>query len=193
MAGPQRRLILASASPRRAALLAQIGVDFEVLPGNFDESARPGESPQSYVRRMAAGKASVASDHGRPLLAADTVVVLDETVLGKPTSVEHGCELLRRLSGRRHEVMTAVALRSGSRTSEALSVTEVWFRPLSAPEISRYMALGEGLDKAGGYAIQGAGAVFVERIHGSYSGVVGLPLVETHRLLVQADIDIWRT
>lgn len=204
-------LILASASPRRAELLTQIGVQFRVAPSDFDESLHSGETPERYVCRMARGKAKAVAglvsekrrgkknlagaqpeNSADAVLGADTVVVLDDRILGKPTSNSDARTMLHNLAGRRHQVMSAVAVVTDVAVEEALTVTDVWFRALNESEIDRYVALGEGSDKAGGYAIQGYGAVFVDRIQGSYSGVVGLPLDATHRLLARVGIPFWR-
>jgi septum formation protein len=182
-------LVLASASPRRLELLRQIGIEPEVRAVDIDESARPGEEPAQLALRLAAGKADAAAAGlapGRAVLGADTIVVLDGEVFGKPSDEEESVRMLCRLGGRSHEVMTAVALSvAGSRTPAALalSCTEVAMRPVSPEEARAYWASGEPRDKAGGYAIQGLGAVFIEHIRGSYSGVMGLPLYETARLL----------
>ena len=181
------RLVLASASPRRQALLRQIGVVFRTQSAAIDEAVAPGEPPRAYVLRMAREKAhAVARSAGGRIpavLGADTAVVLGEEILGKPAGEAKAREMLRRLSGRIHEVMTAVVVTDGKRHAEAVSVSRVHFRPLSEAEIGAYIATGEPMDKAGAYAIQGLGAVFVRYLEGSHSGVVGLPLYETARLL----------
>jgi septum formation protein len=182
-------LILASQSPRRAELLRQIGVDFRVEPAHIDETPRPGESPADYVVRMALEKArAVHSRHpAERVLGADTSVILDERILGKPANREEGIAMLLALGGREHQVLTAVAL-AGTHPGQALSASRVRFRPIGHAEAARYWATGEPADKAGGYAIQGLGAVFVERIEGSYSGIMGLPLFETAQLLANAGL-----
>lgn len=185
-------LLLASASPRRRELLAQIGVDFHVCPADVDETPLPGEPPEATVVRLARAKAAAAPAGGLPVLGADTVVVIDGTLLGKPVDAGDAAAMLRRLSGRTHEVMTAVAIAGGGRLASRLSRTQVTFRVLSAAEIARYVAGGEPADKAGAYAIQGQGAVFVAHIAGSYSGVVGLPLCETVDLLDAFAVPWWR-
>lgn len=181
------QLYLASSSPRRRKLLGRIGVRFQVLPVDVDERRRPGESPERYVRRMAVTKARQAAAgplrrEGVPVLAADTAVVIDGDVLGKPDGREHALAMLARLSGRSHEVLTAVAAVSGT---EALRVSRsrVTFRVIDPAEAAAYWITGEPADKAGGYAVQGLGAVFVTRLEGSYSGVMGLPLFETAQVL----------
>jgi len=178
---------LASASPRRAELLRQIGVDFDVTPADIDESVLPGEAPDACVERLAREKARVAhaviDAPTAPVLAADTTVVLDGQMLGKPADAAAAASMLRRLSGRSHDVFTAVAVLGGEREAAALSRSRVTFRALEPAEIEAYWRTGEPVGKAGSYAIQGLGAVFVQELHGSYSGVMGLPLFETGRLL----------
>lgn len=186
-AGP--RLILASASPRRQDILQSLGVRFEVRPAGIDESRQPGESPEAMVRRLAAAKAFAAGDDGI-VLAADTAVVLDDEVFGKPTGKVEALAMLGRLSGRTHRVYTAVALRRDGRLTGTLSRTDVSFRALRPGEAERYWATGEPAGKAGAYAIQGYGGLFVATIMGSYSGVVGLPVFETAGLLRDAGIDL---
>jgi septum formation protein len=184
-------IYLASGSPRRRELLAQLGVSFELLVTDIDESIRPDEPADVYVRRMAMNKARKALGlmpaRRALVLGADTTVVVDRHILGKPADREAGTTMLRRLSGCDHEVLTAVAIVDGTgdeaREAVAVSRTIVTFRPLDDAEIDGYWATGEPCDKAGGYAIQGLGAVFIETIHGSYSGVMGLPLFETAHLL----------
>lgn len=178
-------LILASASPRRRELLDQIGVCHEVRPVDVDETPHPGEAPDDFARRMARAKAlaGVRIADGRPVLGADTVVSIGGDILGKPRDREHALAMLDRLSGRTHTVYSAVALIQEGQVRDALSVTCVRFKALSAREREAYWASGEPVDKAGAYGIQGQGALFVEHIEGSYSGVVGLPLFETGALL----------
>lgn len=179
-------IYLASASPRRRELLAQIGVAFEVVSAEVDERLLPGEAPEVYVSRLALAKAQAAhAQHGdRPVLGADTTVVIDDTILGKPSGRAEGVAMLARLSGRSHHVYTGVAVISpDGEAATRLSVSTVSFRPLTSAEIEAYWASGEPADKAGGYAVQGKGAMFIERLEGSYSGVMGLPLFETAELL----------
>jgi septum formation protein len=181
-------LVLASASPRRRELLDQIGIAYEVVPADIDERPELGEAPEVYVRRIAAEKSLAvwqASGGGRAVLAADTEVVLDGEILGKPRDHAHAAALLARLSGREHRVLSAVSLRAEGRHYEALSVSAVAFREIAPEEIAAYWASGEPRDKAGAYAIQGRGAVFVRHLAGSYSGVMGLPLYETAGLLAR--------
>ncbi|MDX1590034.1 MAG: Maf family protein [Oleiphilaceae bacterium] len=188
-------LLLASASPRRCDLLRQIGLDFTQVPVNLDETPRRGEAPGDYVQRMAREKATLArSGAGQSLvLAADTSVILDQRILGKPESDEEAVATLRALSGRSHQVLTSVALAGpGEALAECLVRTDVHFCVLEEAQIRAYVHTGEHRDKAGSYAIQGRGALFVQRINGSYSAVVGLPLQETAQLLASAGQPVWR-
>ena len=179
------RLILASASPRRAELLAAAGFAFEVRPRTVDERLKPGEDPHAHVVRLAREKAEAVdgADPDLVVLAADTVVVIDGLVLGKPADDGEAAVMLRRLSGRTHEVLTGVALRSAGRVLTDVARTAVHFLPLSAAEIAWYVASGEPRDKAGAYAIQGLASRFVDRIEGSYTNVVGLPIATVAELL----------
>lgn len=180
-------LILASASPRRCELLEQIGVCFRQLPVDIDESPLPEELPAAFVVRMAVEKsqAGAAESGGHSaVLGADTIVVLDGEIMGKPVDEAHAFDMLSRLSGRTHEVLSAVSLWSGQ-PAQVLSTNRVTFREISPAEIGDYWLSGEPQDKAGGYAIQGLGAVFIAHLEGSYSGVMGLPLFETAQLLAR--------
>ncbi len=182
------RVYLASASPRRRALLAQIGVGCIVEPAGIDESAQPGEDVEAYVQRLALAKARlvwarVASSLPHPVVAADTAVVVGGEILGKPADLPDCRRMLGLLSGSVHAVLTALAVISAAGETCALSRSEVAFRVLSPSEIDAYWASGEPADKAGGYAIQGLGAIFIRELRGSYSGVMGLPLFETAGLL----------
>jgi len=179
------RLILASGSPRRAELLAAAGFTFEVRAPSVDERVQTGEDPQAHVLRLAQEKAR-AVDGGDPdlvVLGADTVVVIDGLVLGKPADDRDAIEMLGRLSGRAHEVLTGIAVRGAGRLLTDVSRTTVRFVPLSPGEIAWYVASGEPRDKAGAYAIQGLASRFVDRIEGSYSNVVGLPIAAVYDLL----------
>lgn len=181
-------LVLASASPRRRELLDQIGVAYRVLAHDTDETRLPAELPQAYVSRLARQKAAsvnaLSEIFGRwPVLGADTVVVCDTAVLGKPQNEADAARMLSMLSGRRHEVLTAVCVMQGKQAETVTVSTGVWFRELGADEVAAYWRSGEPLGKAGAYAVQGLGALFVEKIEGSYSAVVGLPILETGRLL----------
>ena len=184
---------LASGSPRRRELLQQIGVSFRVVDTAVDEAVLPGETPPAYVARLAAAKAEAGWEKSRaaaqvPVLAADTAVVLEGRILGKPSDREDGEAMLRQLSGRTHEVLTAVALRTADGLQSAISRSEVTFRGIAAGEARAYWETGEPCDKAGAYAIQGKAAIFVADLRGSYSGVVGLPLFETAELLGRAGV-----
>ena len=182
------RIYLASQSPRRRELLTQIGVEFDVLSIDIEEQQRANESPQNYVCRLSQEKAQAGalSSNDRPVLGADTIVVLDERVLEKPRDQGHGVEMLLRLSGQSHQVMTAVSVIDKAQCQTCLSCTRVRFRPISESEAIAYYQTGEPCDKAGGYGIQGLGAIFVESIEGSYSGVMGLPLFETANVLASS-------
>jgi septum formation protein len=191
---------LASKSPRRQQLLRQLGVDFDLLrlreaPGrdrDVDEAAKDAEPPLHYVERLARTKAGVAWQRmqqrmlpPRPVLSADTEVLLDGVIFGKPADADDAKRMLARLSGKRHQVITAVAVRWHDQTEVEISVSNVTFRTLTPEEIDHYVATGESADKAGAYAIQGRAAAFITRIEGSFSGVVGLPLAETATLLAR--------
>jgi septum formation protein len=177
-------LVLASASPRRAELLARVGLRFVVRPADIDESPRPDERPGDYVVRMASEKASAAAARTEealaqlPLLAADTIVVLDRRILGKPSGPEEAAEMLGRLAGRRHEVTTAYRIVRGATAVERAVTTLVNFRLLSPAELAAYLASGEWQGKAGAYAVQGIAALFATELRGSFTNVVGLPLAE---------------
>jgi len=183
-------LYLASQSPRRSELLARLGVDFRVLDVAVVERRLPHEPPMDYVRRVAADKAraGLSAMPDALVLAADTEVVLDDEVFGKPRDARDAAGMLRRLSGRTHEVLSAVCVASSDRIARALSVSEVTFAPLDDGAIDAYVASGEPGDKAGAYAIQGAAQAFITHLSGSYSGVMGLPLHETARLLAEFDV-----
>ena len=189
-------IYLASGSPRRRELLQQIGVPFRVVGAAVDEALRPGEAPAAYVERLAAAKADAGLAGSRdeadvPVLAADTAVVLGGKVLGKPMDRQDAECMLRQLSGRTHEVLTAIALLTVSGLESRISRSEVTFRSLAAEEIQDYWETGEPADKAGAYAIQGRAAVFIADLRGSYSGVMGLPLFETADLLSKAGVWRW--
>lgn len=184
------RLILASASPRRADLLRAAGFDFDIVEADVDESVRLGESPEHYVLRVAHDKARAVARRkpGNPVLAADTAVVVDGVLLGKPADAAEARSMLERLSGRVHDVLTGVVLRVGERTYEEVVRTRVRFLPISTHEIGWYLDTGEPLDKAGAYAIQGRASRFVDWIEGSYANVVGLPVTTVCQLLREAGI-----
>jgi septum formation protein len=192
---PDVQLVLASASPRRRELLAALGIRFLVRPVDLDETPASGETPEALVRRLAAAKARTGVERWRPpvpVLGADTVVVDEDRALGKPRDRADALAMLARLSGRAHEVLTAVAVATEAGVQLALSRSRVVFRTLAPGEAERYWESGEPVDKAGAYGIQGIGGIFVDRLEGSHSGVVGLPLAETERLLRAAGIDTWR-
>jgi septum formation protein len=195
MSAPARTplLCLASASPRRRELLAQLGVPHVLSVPDIDEAVLAGEPAADYVVRMARAKARLAHPHGAglPVLAADTTVLIDERICGKPVDAEEGIAMLLALSGRSHEVLTAVALGAAGEVHHRLSRSAVRFRHVSLAEAMAYWNTGEPRDKAGGYAVQGHGAVFVEHLSGSYSGVMGLPLFETAELLAGAGVSYW--
>jgi septum formation protein len=186
-------LRLASASPRRRELLAQIGVPHAVDVADVDEGAHEAEDATTYVQRVARAKAEAVWGRRQdlPVLGADTTVVLDGVSLGKPRDRAHGLQMLQALAGREHLVLTAVALVSAAGTRCVTSASTVRMRASSAQERDRYWDTGEPRDKAGGYAIQGLGAVFIESLQGSYSGVMGLPLFETAQLLAAASVPCW--
>ena len=195
---PRRAVLIWAdlAERRRRVLLGQIGVDCRVLVSAADETALADEAPEDYVRRVAGDKADdvwarVVDDEPAPVLAADTAVVVDGSILGKPEDERDALAMLERLSAREHQVMTAVALRWQDCNERAIVVSEVRFRATTAAERAAYCHTGEPFDKAGGYAIQGQGAVFVEHISGSYSGVMGLPLCETAAILQRLGLPSW--
>ena len=187
-------LYLASKSPRRRELLSRLGLPFDVLDLDIPEHRQPGEAAQDYVRRVArekagAGLLGVLGNAEAVVLGADTEVVLDDEVFGKPRDDVDAAAMLRRLSGRSHRVLSAVSLVSPGREVQALSVSEVTFAALTDAQIAAYVATGEPMGKAGGYAIQGGAEVFISRLSGSYSGVMGLPLYETAGLLREMDLE----
>jgi septum formation protein len=181
------RLVLASASPRRAELLAAAGFDVQVDPVNVDERQRAGESPIMYADRVARLKAAAGAlrHPHRLIVGADTIVVLDGEVMGKPTDAVEAGRMLRRLSGRSHDVLTGVAVASATSLVSHVEMTTVWFNEISEEDVRWYVATGEPMDKAGAYAIQGLASRFVPRIDGSYSNVVGLPVAVLVRILEQ--------
>lgn len=185
------RLILASASPRRRALLQEAGVAFDAIAVDVDERPQAGEAPDVYVQRLAQEKAMAgrAQHAGALVLGADTTVVIGQEILAKPADDADAARMLERLSGRAHEVLTGVALIGSGADRVAIDRTRVWFKPLTTDEIAQYVATGEPRDKAGAYAIQGGAAAFVERIEGSYSNVVGLPMAIVLQLLREAGVD----
>jgi septum formation protein len=194
------KIYLASGSPRRRELLQQMGVQFDVVSASVEEKIKAGETGLAYVQRLAlekaqAGLAQVQRQNFMlaPVLGADTLGIMDNKILEKPKDEKDAAEILRSLSGRTHQVITAIALVSLEKIATAYAITEVTFRVLSETEIRDYWLTGEPCDKAGGYAIQGLGAVFVKSIHGSYSNVVGLPIETCCELLSQFEIPWWQT
>ncbi len=190
-----RSIILASASPRRAELLRQMGVVFGIRPADIDETPVAGEKTGDYVLRLAIEKAFAAS-LGAPaaiVLGSDTSVIIDGRILGKPATENEAAETLRALSGRTHQVITGIAVVVDGYAQSCLVSTDVTFRELRPDEIVAYVRTGEPMDKAGSYGIQGRGGIFVESLQGSYSAVVGLPLRETADLLAQAGYPVWTT
>jgi septum formation protein len=192
-------LYLASCSPRRAELLRQIGIEFDIIDGEIDETARLGETPAQLVSRLSIEKAYAGRDKLGALaaddwvLASDTMIAIDDTIIGKPQSSEDCRKILQQLSARQHEVYSAVALVGAEGDAQhALSVNRIKFRTIRADEIAGYCASEEPMDKAGAYAIQGRAAVFIERLEGSYSAVMGLPLYETEQLLHQVGFRVFR-
>lgn len=186
-------IYLASVSPRRRQLLEQLGVHFAEVRQDVEETLQPRESPEVFVLRLAlekarAGLQGLPEDRIRPVLGADTVVVIDEEVLGKPADEAQAVAMLERLSGQVHRVLTGVAIVAAEHEATRLSVSNVTFRQLQPDELHAYWHSGEPRDKAGGYAIQGRGAVFIEHLDGSYSGVMGLPLFEVGDLLAEFEI-----
>lgn len=177
-------LILASQSPRRKQLLTNAGFEFTVRTADVDETPKPHENPEDYVQRLAREKAAaVACAPGEIVLGADTAVVVKGEILGKPRDALDAARMLAALQGRKHEVLTGVCLRSTDKTCHDYASTEVWFLPMNEADIQDYVRSGEPLDKAGGYAIQGLASKFIERIHGPYSNVVGLPVSLVWRML----------
>ena len=197
MTFPVNQIYLASRSPRRRQLLKQVGISFEMRPVNIDEMMEKGETPADYVCRMARAKAELGwlkliqrRLPLRPLLAADTVVVLRGKIIGKPDSLAHGRKMLSSLSGQTHKVLTAVAVISKDKIQESLSTTTIRFRDISQSEITSYLNGTESHDRAGSYAMQGRAAIFIIKISGSYSGALGLPIFETAQLLEKFNIKI---
>ena len=188
------QIILASSSPRRKELLDQIRVNYKIYPVDLDETPLPNETPLNYVQRLAAEKSAVCVSRlatDIPVLAADTAVILGDVIMGKPKNEAHALALLTQLSGKTHQVYSAISLR-GREHSQSISITDVTFRRLTKQEILDYLYSGEVVDKAGSYAIQGMGSIFVESIKGSFSGVVGLPLFETAQLLSKEGIELFK-
>lgn len=188
-----RPIILASASPRRAELLTQMGVEFQIRPADVDETVKNGEQPGDYVLRLSQEKALAISllEPEAIVIGSDTSVVIGDHILGKPATEEEAVNTLQTLSARTHQVMTGLAVAVDGYAETCLVTTSVTFRALRPDEIAAYVRSGEPMDKAGSYGIQGLGGIFVESLQGSYSAVVGLPLRETADLLAQAGYPVW--
>ena len=189
----ERHLILASGSPRRRQLLELIGVKFEVAPADIDETPLPDENPVTYASRAARDKAlAVATGHpGRLVLGADTVVEIDQEILGKPSSMDEAADMLRRLSGKSHLVHTALALVTDGAAQEVVDSARVQFVDLTDEMIRWYVATGEPMDKAGAYAVQGLGGMLVEGVEGSPNTVIGLPVHRLPELYAAHNLDFW--
>lgn len=184
-------LILASQSPRRRELLERIGLQFTVHAADIDETMDPADPPQVAVAKLSAKKAAaIGADAADIVIAADTVVVLDGAILGKPHDADDAARMLRLLGGRTHRVMTGVTVRRGERSETAVEITDVTFRPLREREIAAYVATGEPMDKAGAYGVQGAASIFVSGLHGDYFNVMGLPLCRTAELLRSFGVEV---
>ena len=187
------KVVLASQSPRRLELLNQIGIFPEVHPAHIDETPLSEETPEDYVNRLARNKAEAVAQYypGALVIGSDTSVVIDNQILGKPESPTHFFTMFKRLSGARHQVMTAVAITDGQLTRSEVVMTQVSFYPINERDMERYWFSGEPQDKAGGYGIQGLGALFVKEIKGSYSAVVGLRIAETGKILEKFGFSAW--
>lgn len=188
-------IYLASASPRRRELLEQIGVKYQLLVVEVDETPQKSESPEDYVSRLALEKAragwqQLETNHKKPVLGADTVVVINNEILGKPENQEHAVRMLQTLSGQTHQVLSGIALVAENQQKVSINTSLVTFRDLSKDECEAYWHTGEPVDKAGSYAIQGRAAMFISDLSGSYSGVMGLPLYETAELLQNAGVNL---
>ncbi|MCY4130285.1 MAG: Maf family protein [Gammaproteobacteria bacterium] len=186
------QITLASASPRRAELLRQIGIKFEIRPSNILERQLPRERPEDYVQRLARAKACAVQHDSLPALGADTIVLLEGQILEKPKNRSEALTMLKSLQGERHSVLTGLCLSDGQREQSVLATAEVVFRDAMPGELEKYWESGEPIDKAGAYGIQGLGAIFVAGICGQPSTVAGLPLVETNQLLSEFGVNVWR-
>ena len=192
MSVPQ--IILASSSPRRESILRGIGIQFIKCPAHIDESVLPGEKADRYVRRMAEAKAKKIANpqKNKPVLGADTIALIDDTILGKPKNLEQALRYIALLSDRTHSVLTSVALVHRDRCKSIVARAEVTFRKISKREAILYWETGEPKDKAGGYGIQGVGGIFIDRIEGGHGTVIGLPVLETEKLLRLFNVETWR-
>ena len=186
------QITLASASPRRAELLRQIGIEFETRPSDILERQFPQEHPEDYVQRLAREKASAVQHDSLPALGADTIVLLGGQILEKPNDRNEALTMLQLLQGERHSVLTGLCLSDGQKEKSVLATAEVVFREVTSGELEKYWESGEPIDKAGAYGIQGLGAIFIAGICGQPSTVAGLPLVETNQLLSEFGVDVWR-
>jgi len=183
-------IILASASPRRAELLDQIGISYHKQVVDIDESSLSQEASEDLVQRLAIEKSQAIKDQKLPVLGSDTLGVIGNELLVKPRDIEHAIQMLSAMSGRWHKILTAVAITHNNETNVLLNINRVLFRPISEAEIKAYWHTGEPQDKAGAYAIQGLAASFIQQIEGSYSGIMGLPLFETVKLLKQVGVSV---
>jgi septum formation protein len=186
-------ILLASSSPRRVSLLQQMGLNFDVMRPDVDESLLPEEAPDAYVERLSRVKAAAGLAHSadQVVIAADTIVTLDNTILGKPTGKADGVAMLLALAGRTHKVLTGLTVASAQEAKSQVVASDVWMRAISEQEAEAYWQTGEPGDKAGGYGLQGIGSIFVKTVVGSPSAVIGLPVQETEQLLNHFGVDTW--
>ncbi|MGB0998215.1 MAG: Maf family protein [Pseudomonadales bacterium] len=194
MSQPARAdILLASSSPRRVNLLEQMGLTFDVMSPDVDESVMPDEAPHAYVERLSRSKAAAGLAHGsnQVVIAADTIVTLDDAILGKPSGPDDGKQMLLALAGRAHRVLTGLTVATQQEAKSQVVASNVWFRAISEQEAAAYWQTGEPSDKAGSYGLQGIGSIFVQRVEGSPSAVIGLPVEETETLLTYFGVDTW--
>jgi septum formation protein len=186
-------ILLASSSPRRVNLLEQMGLTFDVMSPDVDESLMPDEAPHAYVERLSRSKAAAGLAHGsnQVVIAADTIVTLDDAILGKPSGPDDGKQMLLALAGRAHRVLTGLTVATQQEAKSQVVASNVWFRAISEQEAAAYWQTGEPSDKAGSYGLQGIGSIFVQRVEGSPSAVIGLPVEETETLLTYFGVDTW--
>ena len=189
----QAAILLASSSPRRVSLLEQMGLNFDVMSPDVDESLLPDEAPHAYVERLSRAKAAagLAQGSNQVVIAADTIVTLDGLILGKPAEADDGKAMLLALSGRSHRVLTGLTVANQKEAKSQVVVSDVWFRAISEQEATAYWQTGEPRDKAGGYGLQGIGSIFIQKVEGSPSAVIGLPVEETEALLRYFGVDTW--